>query len=183
MKTNEKNIEDFDKDFLLMQYSSLRNEIIKRIEIKHQLISMLLIALGTFLAVGTKFSDIVLLIYPILSLFITIAWKQNDFRISKIGKYIKETIEHKFLQNNQINLLGWENYFSVANLKKSIIEKSVLPAKGIFIGSQIITLLIYFFKIKQHNIIYIGIKFNTYLFYFDLFIVVLTILILQKNKK
>ena len=46
--TKESNIED-PTEFLLAEYSALREEILQRIEVKHQLVSLALIGAGTML--------------------------------------------------------------------------------------------------------------------------------------
>src|SRR3972149_6861285 len=77
-------------DFLLAEYAKLRDEILKRTEIQHQLISLALVATGTFLAMGSVTAK---LTYPVLALFLSIAWVKSDIRIGQLGMYIKEEIE------------------------------------------------------------------------------------------
>ena len=57
---------------LAAEYTSLREEIIKRIEIQHQLLSLALIAPGTVLAIGFQSGSASLLfVYPVLGMFLS----------------------------------------------------------------------------------------------------------------
>ena len=47
--------------FLISEYSALREEIVKRIEIQHQLLSLALIATGTILTIGFQTSNATLM--------------------------------------------------------------------------------------------------------------------------
>src|SRR5688500_9606440 len=77
--TQDIELSDREQRFLLAQYDALREEILKRLDIQHQLILGALVALGTVLTVSTqRGSSAVLLMYPYLSLFLTLAWSQND---------------------------------------------------------------------------------------------------------
>ncbi|MBV6452204.1 MAG: hypothetical protein MHPDNHAH_02959 [Anaerolineales bacterium] len=82
---------------ILEEYKALRAEIIKRIEIRYQVINYLLIVSGTFLSVGIQptISPSILLIYPLLAMFLAYSWAHNGLVIRQIGRYIKENIEQK----------------------------------------------------------------------------------------
>jgi hypothetical protein len=76
-KTTRKKIESPNSlpTFLITEYSALRSELVKRMELQHQLISLALIAAGTFLSVGLEAdSTIMILIYPFLAMFLASAW-------------------------------------------------------------------------------------------------------------
>jgi hypothetical protein len=67
-------------ELLVAQYTTLRDEIVKRIEIQHQLISLALIAPGTVLAIGFQTSNAsLMLIYPLLGMFLSAVWLSNSF--------------------------------------------------------------------------------------------------------
>ena len=71
-----------------LEYNSLRGEILKRIELRQQIISITLTLAGIFLSFGLS-TDTVALIYPPLAAFLSIAWAQNDFRIRDLATYIR----------------------------------------------------------------------------------------------
>lgn len=75
-----------------LEYNSLRSEILKRIELRQQIISIALTLAGVFLGVGLS-TDAVSLIYPPLAAFLAVAWAQNDFRIRDLAAYIRENLE------------------------------------------------------------------------------------------
>lgn len=74
------------------EYAALRNEILKRMELRQQLIAGTLTLAGVFLSVGLV-KDLVALIYPPLAAFLALAWAQNDFRLKSAAKYIREKLE------------------------------------------------------------------------------------------
>jgi hypothetical protein len=60
-------------DFLLVEYTALRAEIVKRCEIKYQLIAVALVAIGPLITVSNQSSSTVTLAYPVLAIFLTAA--------------------------------------------------------------------------------------------------------------
>ena len=75
------------------EYVALRSEILKRIELRQQLIAILLTLAGIFLGVGVS-TETVALIYPPLAMFLAFGWAQNDFRIRDLARYIRENFEN-----------------------------------------------------------------------------------------
>lgn len=75
-----------------LEYNSLRSEILKRIELRQQIISITLTLAGIFLSFGVS-TDTVALIYPPLAAFLAMGWAQNDFRIRDLATYIRENLE------------------------------------------------------------------------------------------
>ena len=75
-----------------LEYTALRGEILKRIELRQQLISITLTLAGVFLGVGLG-TESVALIYPPLAMFLAFGWAQNDFRIRNLAEYIREFLE------------------------------------------------------------------------------------------
>ena len=86
-----------------IEYTALRNEILKRTELRQQLTSITLTIAAAFLSFGLN-NNTVALIYPMIAFFLATAWAENDIRIQQLGKYIHERIE------NSIPGLGWETY-------------------------------------------------------------------------
>lgn len=123
--------------FLIAEYSSLRDEILKRGEWQYQLLSVCVVAIGTFLALNST-DAFALLAYPILAVFLAASYAQNEVRLKQLNAYIATRIEEKFLGAQG----GWEN----ANLIASAVEKrrSLRPiaARGVIIGTQILAVLV-----------------------------------------
>lgn len=79
---------------LELEYANLKSEMLKRIEMRQQIVSITLTLAGVFLAVGLGIDGVVL-IYPPLAAFLAFGWGQNDYRIRTSAKYIREQIESR----------------------------------------------------------------------------------------
>jgi hypothetical protein len=77
---------------LEMEYGSLRGEILKRIEMRQQIVSITLTLAGIFLGIGIGTQSVVL-VYPPLATLLAFGWAQNDFRIRDLAYYIRVKIE------------------------------------------------------------------------------------------
>jgi len=127
--------------FLLAEYKELRAEILKRSEIQHQLISFALAALGALMTVGLRDSPPALLIYPIVTLGLTIGWAYNDMQIAQLGLYIRHRIESALVGD-----LGWEHAIATQVQSKEIGHLVKLATRGVFWSSAVLTLLLYLSK-------------------------------------
>ena len=119
-----------------LEYNSLRGEILKRIELRQQIISITLTLAGIFLSFGVS-TDTVALIYPPLAAFLAIAWAQNDFRIRDLATYIRENLETTSIG------LGYETYVQQArakNKKPGGWRYVVISHTGIFIFTQLMAI-------------------------------------------
>lgn len=130
-------------NFLIQEYNALRAEILKRTEIQHQLLSFAVIASGTFLTIAFKDdgSRTVVLVYPILSMFLSIAWCHSDILIRQIGTYIRKRIEGRFLGNTFEGklLFGWEAHLhALRSADRSRLDLPLVVALGIFVGTQVL---------------------------------------------
>ena len=112
----QKNIDD--GTFALAEYSALREEVLKRIELQNQILNLTLIIAGTAASVGYQFNSgpIILLFYPLIALVLSASWEQNNLRVRQIGVYIREKIE------SRTSSRGWEQY-------RAIVESSVLALR------------------------------------------------------
>jgi hypothetical protein len=136
-----------ERDFLLAQYTSLREEVLKRIEVQHQLVLGALLALGTMLTVSTQSSSSSsLLFYPYLSLFLALAWSQNDTRNRQIAEFLSSN-EERLLSDIA---LGWEHARTSSRLW-IFGSRKVFAARGIFVGSQLLTLLLFWLQKSTSN--------------------------------
>jgi hypothetical protein len=75
-----------------LEYSALRDEILRRIELRQQFVSITLTIAAAFLGFGLN-QDTLTLVYAPLAMFLTLGWAQNDYRIRSISAYIRESIE------------------------------------------------------------------------------------------
>ena len=95
---------------LIEQYTSLRSEIEKRIDIRQQILALTLLVAGTFLTVGVQpgVPGVVLLFYPLIAMFLGAIWEHNDLRVGQINFYIRTEVE------KHLGALGpgWESFRS-----------------------------------------------------------------------
>lgn len=138
-----------DLEGLYIVYNNLREEIVKRIEIEHQVISISLVALGAILTIGLTNTNVTfLLLYPILVMFLASTWCDNNLRIGEISAYIKEEIAPKV----GTNIIGWElaqkKFYSYPyGFRHSIL--TVLGKRGVFLGSQLAVIVLAITKIPH----------------------------------
>lgn len=133
---NAEQISNLEMRGLELEYTTLRNEILKRIELRQQIIAVALTLAGVFLGVGVT-KEIVVLIYPPLATFLAFGWAQNDSRIRSAAKYIRENIEPRLG-------LGFEK----SNQEERKIHSSklgswrfiVVSHGGIFLASQLMAI-------------------------------------------
>jgi hypothetical protein len=120
---------------LEMEYRTLRDEILRRIEMRQQLVSITLTIAAAFLGFGLT-TPSVALVYPSLAAFLAIGWHQNDLRVRDAAKYIRENIETK------IPGLGWEKDASKKRGESSGTVLRIFSHGGIFLLSQLIAVAI-----------------------------------------
>lgn len=119
-----------------LEYNSLRAEILKRIELRQQIISITLTLAGLILSFGLT-NDTVALIYPPLAAFLSLGWAQNDFRIRDLATYIREHLEKGGTG------LGYETYIQKNRPKDkrmSAWRVVVVSHNGIFIFTQLMAI-------------------------------------------
>jgi hypothetical protein len=131
MDTNSEEHNLTIRDGVKIEYSSLRSEILKRIELRHQFMSITLTIAGVFLGIGVTTAAIAL-VYPPLAAFLAIGWAQNDLRIRDLATYIRERLEASTPG------LDWETY--VQDLREETRMRSwrflVLSHGGVFLFTQ-----------------------------------------------
>lgn len=149
MSTNQENSPEKAIDssaFALAEYTSLRDELLKRIDFQHQILALTLVGAGTFLTVGTQASTPdLLLIYPILVLFLATGWYQHNLRVYRIETYIRTKIE------SRVPGAGWEQA-RVNKTGEVKLSATVWFARGVFVGTQIVTLIAAFSKPLQSQL-------------------------------
>jgi hypothetical protein len=134
-----KDIPPEEFEIVKTEYASLRDELLKRIEIRHQIVSLHLIVAGTFLTIGAQpdIPAVVLLVYPVLTMFIAATWARNDSRIKYIGAYIRDNIE--LLTKNVL----WETHRLEKAAKPGFLWLSrlrIFSTMGLFLVTQVLAL-------------------------------------------
>lgn len=134
------------ESIILAEFSALRDEIVARINLRHQMLVVALTLLGLLMAFGVKevkdkeISTLLFLLYPILCTFLAMGWSHTDYRLGELGTYIRETIETKLPE------MGWEHCISASSQpSKRSFKVQELSALGIFVGVEILSILVAFF--------------------------------------
>lgn len=130
------------KDLYVEQYSSLRSEIEKRLDIRQATLTFTLVLAGTFLSVAAQpgIAAATAFYYPIVALFLAAAWTHNDSKIGQISQYIKLEVEQ------HMPFTGWEAYRKATfDGTHPLTSKSGLVSfstKGVFLATEALALLV-----------------------------------------
>ncbi len=123
-------------EIVLAEYNKLKDEVLHRIGIRFQLLGLAVVAPGTIIAFGLQYRNApLMLIYPILSMFLTGVYASNNSQIRQIREYLK-WIEKKLGKQN----MCWQHFSSDIGAKKPI-ELHQLSSIGIFFGIGLVTIL------------------------------------------
>ena len=136
MSINPGDRSNIDMRGIEMEYASLRSEILKRIEMRQQIVSVTLTLAGIFLGVGIG-TQSVALVYPPLATFLAFGWAQNDFRIRDLAKYIRERIE------TAMPGVAYESYVQEKRGRSAGLGSwrfVVLSHGGIFLSTQVMAI-------------------------------------------
>lgn len=169
---SEPPISDKALNFLLAEHAALREEIVKRVDIQHQLISLSVLVAGTFYSVGLQpNSSTMPLIYPFLAMFLAAAWFHNELLVIQIGGYIRYRIEPTF------QVLGWDLILPTlaADRRTPLGLLDVFAARGILVGSQTLAIFI--------SLIASSLQIDTtrlILMVLDILVILITILLLRR---
>lgn len=168
MDTNSEEHNLTIRDGVKIEYSSLRSEILKRIELRQRFMSITLTIAGVFLGIGVTTAAIAL-VYPPLAAFLAISWAQNDSCIKELAIYIRKRIEA------QIPDLGWETYAQKRRRKTrmrswrflilshggvflftqgmaiavGLLKFSYTPVEWVFLGIDLVAVLFVFWIVRQ----------------------------------
>jgi hypothetical protein len=130
------------KDLYVEQYSSLRSEIEKRLDIRQAILTFTLVLAGTFLSVAAQpgIAAATAFYYPLVALFLAAAWTHNDAKIGQISQYIKLEVEQ------HMPFLGWEAYRKATfDSTHSLAPKHGLVSfstRGTFLATEVLALLV-----------------------------------------
>ena len=129
---DEKTIEN-----MKLEYNALRSEIVERIGLRQQMLSITLTVTGVVLGFGVNNGTIALILPPLI-LFLVSAWTQNDLRIRDAAIHIREEIEA------HLDGLQWETLIQKERekTKSKNWRRTLLSHGGIFISAQLIAVLV-----------------------------------------
>ena len=167
-------VSDSTRAEMLAEWNGLRAEIIKRMEIRHQILSLALIVAGTLITFGAQPTTpvLVLLRYPLLSVFLALAWMHNDMRISEMAEFIREKIEPT------LSGFRWEYYIrkkKTDEIKRNPLARATeISASGIFVFTELLALVLALARVSYavHEILLV-----------DLGAVFLTVFFVRRRRK
>jgi hypothetical protein len=135
---------------LEIEYASLREESLKRIESRQQIISITLTIAGAFLGIGWgSGGPVALMIYPALAALLAAGWAQNEVRLRQLSAYIRDHLE------SAIPGLGWERY-SHARERETLFggwPVDVLSVGGIFVLTQVLAIGLSLFRFTGASLV------------------------------
>ena len=130
----------------LAVYAAMRDEILKRMELRNNIISFTLVLAGVFLALGGQLSGedpspFPFLLYPILAGCLAAAWTHSDIRVGDLGRYLKKHIEPKMEAID----MRWEHFLKETYNKPGreiFILKYIVQiyAAGVFVVTQLLAI-------------------------------------------
>jgi len=134
LKNEQVNLRD---QFSLAEYSNLRMEILKLIELQSQLSNIIVIAFGAVVSVGLQTRNAAIIaIHPILALILGVCWLNHNYAIIRAADYIRSRLESRFYGNDRE---GWEHY--ILGYKISHARIGRLGERAIFSGSSLVAVL------------------------------------------
>lgn len=134
------------REFLLQQYGKLREEIYHRTYVQQQLVTIAVLGSGAVLTVGSQTNANLgiplLLLYPLLAMFLALAWSTQYAAIRTMGAFIAHQEQEVFLRKDA-RQYGWETLLqqsSFGGRSNRALFSGWLDAKGIFVGLQTLAL-------------------------------------------
>ena len=141
MTDNAKNDDDETLAFLQAEYTSLRAEFVKRVDLGQRLLEITLVSAAAILTInvtGAEFAR-VLLAYPILVMFLAFAGLQHGLQVRVLATYIKSEIEPKFRwrHGGEDVSVGFEAW-RVENAPRQAQRLATLASLSMFVGIQVL---------------------------------------------
>lgn len=135
---------DVTKELIVAEYNQLRTEMLKRMDIRYQMVQFALTALGVFLTIGfTVKNALPIFAYPALALMLSLTYVTNAFEADRMKTYIRDRIEPRMPQTEKDEAFGWQHYRKAQSMKFRYIPSVTagnLATKCIFIISTFIAL-------------------------------------------
>jgi hypothetical protein len=118
------------------EYAAMRDEILTRLRIRHQVVAVTLAVSGAFLGVGIT-NPAVALVYPPLAALLALAWGQNDHRIRDIARYVRDEVEPL------LPAVGWESHIEARRSGTGVGSWRfvVVAHGGLFLITQLMAML------------------------------------------
>lgn len=128
---------------VLEEYKTLREETLKRVELRNQIINLALIATGALLTVGASQNGprTALLVYPVIGLFFAAGYSYNYIMLVEIGRYLREDLEKAGDPEHKRLSIGWATYLKPHHDKFRWIDYAF--SFGPFVGTQVLMMVVH----------------------------------------
>ena len=141
MNDNAMNGNDETLAFLQAEYTALRSEVVKRLELGQRLLEITLVSAAAILTInltGTEFAR-VLLAYPVLVMFLAFAGLHSGLQVRILATYIKTEIEPRFRwrHDGEDASVGYEAWL-VDTSPRQGQRLATLASISMFIGIQVL---------------------------------------------
>lgn len=126
-----------------LEYITLREETLKRVEARQQQLSITMTIGAAFLGVGWGTGGAVaLFIFPPLAALLAAGWIQNEIRLQQIAAYIRDHLE------KAVPGLGWESYRleRARGARLAGLPLEILAIGGVFLLTQILAIALGLFR-------------------------------------
>jgi hypothetical protein len=137
-------------DARMLEYTALREEVVKRIEGRQQLLSTTLTLAGAFLGVGwTVGAAVGLFILPPLALLLAGAWSQNEIRLHLIQRYMTGTLEPG------LPGAGWGAFSRRETAYTRLLGQPVetMAIGGLFLAAQVFAIVLGLFHFQVTSLV------------------------------
>jgi hypothetical protein len=127
--------------FLRAEYTALRGEMVKRLELGSRLLEITLVSAAAILTInltGTEFAR-VLLAYPVLVMFLAFAGLHSGLQVRILAAYIRTEIEPRFRwrRDGEDAAVGYEAWL-VAHAPREEQRLGIFSSIFMFIGTQVL---------------------------------------------
>ena len=122
---------------ILAEYSALRTDMMQRMGVRNQMVSLALVVAGTLFTLGLQKDApaTILFIYPLLGCFITGIWAHNVVFTRRIAFYIRDNIESK------LNGIKWESTAEKERYSLYSISGTI-STSGVFLTTQVFAFIL-----------------------------------------
>ena len=141
MTDNATNGNDETRAFLQAEYTALRSEFVKRVELGQRLLEITLVSAAAILTInltGAEFAR-VLLAYPVLVMFLAFAGLHHGLQVRILATYIKTEIEPRFRwRHDGVDAaVGYEAWL-VAHAPREEQRLGIFSSIFMFTGTQVL---------------------------------------------
>jgi hypothetical protein len=126
--------------YLLTQYRVLRAEILNQSTLQQQILTVTITALAALLTIAFETRNALIpLTFPLLALFLALAWASNQRSISRIARFLRDELEDELIKAGVLpEKLAWEHYVRASRAKRGYLSFQVISTRGLFsIGSLV----------------------------------------------